>query len=184
MVERSQHTYARREICIQHVYCCTSMHSNQVLYTYSLYYHIAKPLHPAVRTRYDSSLRTMAPIGCCVASAQQLIILPCRVFAAALASTDPRFAPFFFVGRIFSGTDDPPPPAAAHGAAIDCDSPVRRRASTFSCICCWWSSVVRIPLDNKPAKRSMCDQNFVKKGKRGARRHKAAKVLPNRTAAT
>ena len=137
---------------------CTSMHSNQVLCAYSVHSHIAKPLYPAVCTRHDSSLRTMAPTGCCVASAPQLIMLPCRVFAAALASADPRFAPLFFVGRIFSGTDDPPLLTAPPGAAIDCDSPVSRRASTFSCICCWWwSPVSRMPLGNKPVKRSMCD---------------------------
>ena len=158
VVERSQHTYVRRKIYIQYVYC-TSMHSTQVLCAYSLHSHIAKLLYPAVCTHHDSSLGTMAPTGCCVASAQQLIMLPCRMFTAALASAAPCFAPFFFADQIFSGTDDPPPPAAPPGAAIDCDSPVRRRASTFSCICCWWSSVVRMPLDNKPAKRSMCDQN-------------------------
>ena len=92
VVERSQHIYARHEMYIQHVYC-TSMHSNQVLCAYSLHSHIAKPLYPAVCTRHDSSLRTMAPTGCCVPSAQQLIMLPCRVFATALASADPRFAP-------------------------------------------------------------------------------------------
>ena len=158
VVERSQHTYARREIYIQHVYC-TSIHSNQLLCAYSLRSHTAKPLYPAVCTRHASSLRTMAPTGCRVASAQQLIMFPYRVFAVALASPDPRFAPFFFAGRIFSGTDDQPPTAAPPGAAIDCDSPVRRRASTFSCICWWWPSVVRMPLHNKSAKRSMCDQN-------------------------